>query len=92
MLYTDAMLLALGGFGLSAFHRGGPWLVATALCIGTFGAAYPGYIDELFIGFSVFIPTLFLAWGRGALREVPGERVSGADAEEPPTSPPGDTQ
>ena len=64
VLFTDAMLLALGGLGLAPFHRGGPWLAAVGFCLAVVGAIWPAWIDELFIAFSVFIPLVFLLFGR----------------------------
>jgi serine/threonine-protein kinase len=64
VLLTDAFLLAGGGLALSAFHRAGPWLASMSLAVAFGGALYPDWIDELFIGLSVFVPVSVLLFGR----------------------------
>jgi serine/threonine-protein kinase len=72
VLLSDAFVLGMGGFALSAFHRAGPWLVAMCLAVGFTGALLPDWIDDLFIALSVFVPLSVLLLGRDATRRGEG--------------------
>ncbi len=67
VLIVDALLLGLGGAALSAYHRAGPILAGMSFMVAFLGSAWPDAVDEMFIGLSVFLPSLMLLLKRAGL-------------------------
>jgi serine/threonine-protein kinase len=66
VLIGDALILGLGGSLLSAYHRAGPWLAAMSFAVAMLGSLWPAFIDDMFIGLSLFVPAALLWWRSSA--------------------------
>jgi serine/threonine-protein kinase len=64
VLISDAFILGLGGATLAAYHRAGPWLAWMSFGVAIVGSVWSDWVDELFIGLTVFVATTMLVLRR----------------------------